>query len=616
MSARLHGRAAPLAVLLPALGFALVQLVRTGQLGLPIDDAWIHAAYARTILDGTPFQLHAGAEIAPGSSAPLWTLLLAPLHAAGSALGLATHERAVAAAFVLGLACAIAAAGALRSLLRSLEVEEPWCTGALLVFALSPRWVWGTLSGLEVALYTALVLGALASHVAAKRAGRASHVALPLAALAGWSRPECFVLPALLALDAWLLPARGAAEGARAPRACSGRALLLAGGLCALYAGAHLWLYGRPLPTTFYVKAEFASPAGALATGDVLLALRLAAEQALRQFLAALAFFPAQILFLAPWILRGALGVARERSRSGTALLLLLVLFPLLQGAVKFHYPENQVGRYLWHQIVPYLALAAVGLGAARGERREHTRWLFLLSGAAALLALAAAATYALGAELPRGALLATLRFVLWNDIERGLLQASLGFYTQSSAVLALGALALALLGLLAGAALSERARRGAAALSAALAVLFAALSCVPLARLLARNVEETERISVASGRWLAEHAHPDDLVALHDLGAIAYFARCRVLDLQGIGSPRVLALPRGADGRRELAPLLLAEKPRFYAGFLEWHQQDLLALLRSLREPLGPQHIRASFSLDETVTLGGTDFLVIELPW
>ncbi|MBL8896719.1 MAG: hypothetical protein JNM84_03790 [Planctomycetes bacterium] len=620
MSARrLLVRAAPFAILLPALGFLLLQLAQNHGLGLPLDDAWIHAAYACSVAEGDPFRLHAGDEISPGSSAPLWTLLLAPLHLLLAALGVESHALAVTAALLLGLACAIAAAFAFERLLRALGLS-PALRGALLfVFACTPRWVWGALSGLEVALYTALVLGALAAHVRAKAAGRSSSLALPLAALAGWSRPECFVLPALLVLDAWLLPVRASANGAgepRAARAVSTRGLILGLAVAALYLGGHYALYGRPLPTTFYVKAEFASPSSALAAGELGLACSRALDQAGRQLLAAFAFFPAQIALLAPWILCGALAALRSRTRAGSVLVLYAVLFPLLQGAVKFHYPENQVGRYLWHLLVPYLALAALGLQSALAAARERSRCVPFLLGSAAIALASIAGLRELLAEVPDGALLATTRFVLWNDIDPQYLQASFGFYTRTSGALAALALGLALVGLLASATLSGSAQRRAAQLAISLAMIASPLSCIPLARLAARNVAETEAISVASARWLAEHAREDDLVALHDLGAIAYFARCRILDLQGIGSPRVLALPRGTDGRRVLAPLLIAEQPRFYAGFPDWHQQDLIAILPALREPLGAQHLRTSFQLSETVTLGGTFFVVLELPW
>ncbi|MBK9384066.1 MAG: hypothetical protein IPN34_04510 [Planctomycetes bacterium] len=62
---RLFVRLAPFAILLPALAFLLLQLVQNHGLGLPLDDAWIHGAYARSIAEGQPFRLNAGDEISP-----------------------------------------------------------------------------------------------------------------------------------------------------------------------------------------------------------------------------------------------------------------------------------------------------------------------------------------------------------------------------------------------------------------------------------------------------------------------------------------------------------------------------------------------------------------------
>src|SRR5204863_6523238 len=62
--------ALPLAVLL------LRERLIAGVAGFPLDDSWIHLHFARNIAEGAGFSYNPGVPVA-GSTAPLWTLLLA-----------------------------------------------------------------------------------------------------------------------------------------------------------------------------------------------------------------------------------------------------------------------------------------------------------------------------------------------------------------------------------------------------------------------------------------------------------------------------------------------------------------------------------------------------------
>jgi hypothetical protein len=64
--------------------FALREQQLAGAAGFPLDDSWIHFQFARNLAEGHGFSYNPGAAVA-GSTAPLWTLLLAALFAgAGS----------------------------------------------------------------------------------------------------------------------------------------------------------------------------------------------------------------------------------------------------------------------------------------------------------------------------------------------------------------------------------------------------------------------------------------------------------------------------------------------------------------------------------------------------
>ena len=79
-------RALPYAVLAAVqLGAALVFLLdaapgtRAALDGLPLDDAWIHLVYARSLAAFEGFAYNPGA-LETGFASPLWVVLLAPLH--------------------------------------------------------------------------------------------------------------------------------------------------------------------------------------------------------------------------------------------------------------------------------------------------------------------------------------------------------------------------------------------------------------------------------------------------------------------------------------------------------------------------------------------------------
>ena len=112
-----------------------------GTLGFPIDDAWIHQQFARNIArDGEmAFNRH---EPSAGSTAPLWTILIAAPIAVGFDPIVSTK--------VLGTLLTIVAA--VLSWLLAWEIAgsllAAWVAG--LAVALSPRMTWAAVSGMDV----------------------------------------------------------------------------------------------------------------------------------------------------------------------------------------------------------------------------------------------------------------------------------------------------------------------------------------------------------------------------------------------------------------------------------------------------------------------------------
>jgi len=186
-----------LAAVLPLALFVVREHAVAGVAGFPLDDSWIHLHFARNLAEGHGFAYNPGHPVA-GSTAPLWTLLLAA--------GALASGASVALAKGLGTACALGAALLTRR--AALAWGAP--PAVALVAGAALLWTgpiaWGALSGMEVTLAALLVAGALLAHARE----RVALTAL-LAALAVTARPEAALLLPLLLLARPLTPARVAA---------------------------------------------------------------------------------------------------------------------------------------------------------------------------------------------------------------------------------------------------------------------------------------------------------------------------------------------------------------------------------------------------------------------
>ncbi|MCA9976193.1 MAG: hypothetical protein KC413_10605 [Anaerolineales bacterium] len=233
-----------LAVLLLAYALTVELRMTDGVLGVPLDDAWIHYQYARNLSQGDGFTYVPGVPTA-GSTAPLWTLLLA-------GVGLFTHNFLVPS---LALSVLFFLLTIWLTYRLTLDLTANWAVALLAAagVALTGRLLWASLSAMEVTLFAALSVGAVWAY---QRRGLGVATAA-LFALASQTRPEGHVLFALVVLDAvWVLLRTDTAK-----RPFSTWRLLMAAiaiyGLIQLpYALFSLSVTGKPLPNTFYAKSR------------------------------------------------------------------------------------------------------------------------------------------------------------------------------------------------------------------------------------------------------------------------------------------------------------------------------------------------------------------------
>lgn len=204
--------------------------------GFPLDDAWIHLAYARSFLGGDGFSYNPG-DWETGFSSPLWVLLLAPL----SWMDDPTVPVQMLGAVLHGATAAIVTLLAQR-LCVSDVLYKPLIVGLLV--AISPTLAVSATSGMEVSLASLF----FASTVLSLAYGGISITAI-LGILAVWARPEAIFFLVPLGGLVVLCPSAG---DRRAGVACMAGAVLGLG----LWMTYCMLLTGYPFPNTHYIKTH------------------------------------------------------------------------------------------------------------------------------------------------------------------------------------------------------------------------------------------------------------------------------------------------------------------------------------------------------------------------
>lgn len=272
----------------PALSAAIAAVLAglwcLDSIGFALDDAWIHQAYAKSLRLGDGLSYNPG-DWETGASSPLWAALIAVWPTDGNEV-LATKGLGV---LLFALNAALAARIVLYVAARRATDHSPLPVATLgllagVLTAICPTLVQGAVSGMEVSLASACLLGAV---LFALRGQPIAGVLVGLACI--WSRPETvFFLAVLCPITA------------RAQRSSAALAPLL-GALAGLAAwcGLCLVVSGHPWPNTQYVKAAGGGMSGlgyvrdhvllwqpwlVSLTGLVLLALLVREEQRERDF--------------------------------------------------------------------------------------------------------------------------------------------------------------------------------------------------------------------------------------------------------------------------------------------------------------------------------------------
>jgi hypothetical protein len=123
------------------------------------------------------------------------------------------------------------------------------------------------------------------------------------------------------------------------------------------------------------------------------------------------------------------------------------------------------------------------------------------------------------------------------------------------------------------------------------------------------RQVANIEEMQVALGKWIDREVPGDAVLAVNDVGAIAYFSGRRVLDTVGLISPEVLAYIESRPSRDSaVLEFLKDERPDYAVLFPDWYPQ--MVSDDRLFEPI--HHV----VLTDNVIAGGDEMVVYRLNW
>lgn len=328
-----------------------------GEYGFPLDDSWIHAVFARNIAEGHGFVYNLGQP--SSSTAPLYTLLLSSLYL----LKIAPVFNAVTLGLILHLAAAMLIYAAASHLSNSKWLPT-FCS---LIFAATPRLIWGALSGMEVPLYVFMVTLGLYLHILYHwYDGAKVYLTTAAFALAALARPECGAFIVFSILDRVFASWRSEERPGELRRYL--KTIPFHIGVCAIILAPviafNLSYSGHPLPPAFYAKVSVFPHAKDV--GAAILA-RLAIMRCYLYQAASVIIDDNSVLAIG--LLPGiTVCLSRLRKRSNNSMLLMLMGILIMPPAIGTISPITEIpalqmqhGRYSSY-LIPFATLVG-GLG-------------------------------------------------------------------------------------------------------------------------------------------------------------------------------------------------------------------------------------------------------------
>jgi len=195
-----------------AWAFAATVLVHTPHMGLPLDDSYIYLTYAKQFGRAQPFTYFPGGGYSAGSTSVLWPMLLAPFWT----LGARGHALVWVSYGLCSVLFAGVALGIYKIVRRVAGCAPVGVAAGVMALAIGP-FAFGALSGMEVALASALLVTTLLLLLDRPAGQPPGWKLAAVLAAASLSRPEATLVVAGIcgfgAIATWR--AQGVRNGAR-----------------------------------------------------------------------------------------------------------------------------------------------------------------------------------------------------------------------------------------------------------------------------------------------------------------------------------------------------------------------------------------------------------------
>lgn len=557
--------------------YSMRELAIAGTLGYPLDDSWIHLVFARTTARGDFFSYNPHTPVA-GSTAPLWTLILA--------IGYFFTHSPVIMPKVIGIALNIALGWSTLRLGEQLGLKRFPAIVTALATVGATRIVWSSLSGMETSLFALLtVLSTLAYLRYAGAVNWRFYAPWVLAALAAWSRPELVMLPVFFVVHQILMrwqrpaaPAKVRTDERRAfPLVPWGKLFL---GVAVFGAGMipffvlNLELSGSVLPLTFAAKTTQGGVWSLLAEGEyyevvrrMLLSVFVGTGNSIKWLWSQdnLFLMLESVVGLGWLLVRTARRTVSTTVNAGMLLLgIHLLAYAGVRAVVTGSLDFGQFGRYATQTTPLMLVFGAVFLcSRIESIAKTVTAGRSLLLGVGVLGTVLLAAYYALAPEIGRshqwpsldwylpflgqGGLIHVLMFAVWALIV--IVIAERFFGRQFSVVVVQG-------------------------LALTLVLGYTVVENIQTATEYAWNVRNIEDTQVALGNWLKANTPAGTVYATNDIGAMAYIAdSATIIDVVGLVQPEVGAkLSETKSVDRTALWALQHWKVEYFICFDEWY--------------------------------------------
>jgi len=564
------------AVLASAAVYLFSEIRSAGQLGFPIDDSWIHLVFARNISGGNGFSYNPGMPVA-GSTAPLWTLLLAGSEFLPGGAFVWAKIWGILFLWVTGVAV-------YRLSVFLLNDKIPSILLALTVVC-TPRMVWAGLSGMEITICTGLCMTALYLHLrSSERDLSRKLTAAALFALATLARPEIIAVFTLVVITDIF----GTSDRSREKSVLHKKFLMISGTVAVFIAILlpvallNLRTSDSILPTTFSAKGGQNGIVSMLYSLDFAGMIPAVIDGLLRAVPALVVYWAIDNILLLPFLVVGICNFLFSRSgmltnRPGGAgrlkllvIPLILIGLPVLRILVIPHQNLNHhMGRYITIITPLYIIVCGVGLFASARFIRDRSERI--ASGPLSIIAIilsAALFVFMIVGER----VLASVAFFLYNRQAHAIpledrwpmIQALFGTWTWAVLLLTLNLLMIR----------TARWRRILTSHSTSIwfatvcsAAVIGTLYYVPIYGGHVKNIQD---VQVEMGLWALAETPDDAVIATNDIGAIAYFSKRRIIDICGLVSPELM-IPL-ESGEKGLIRYLAGERPGYLIIFPSWY--------------------------------------------